>query len=267
MTIKPSISIFGNGRVGGALQNSCDKAGYKIDSVYSRNLCPSSIDELGEVIFLTVQDSEIENLAKKLSSAFDDLSKNIIVHCSGTLSSSILKSLEKKGSKIASFHPLKAITLNEDSLEGIWFDMEGDEGALNVLEKITKDLGANCFEVKPEAKPLLHASAVVSSNYLVSLLKLATDIAETGGIDPDIALKALVPLAESSLENIKKKGFEKALTGPIERGDFTTIQEHLKQLKENPDLLNLYKALGHKTISIAKGLNENQIRDLKQLLD
>ena len=267
MTIKPSISIFGEGRVGGALQRSFIKADYQIKSVYSRNSFPDSIDELGEVIFLSGQDGEIENLAVKLSDAFADLSQKNILHCSGTLSSSILKPLESKGAKVASFHPLKAITSNENSLEGVWFDMEGDEGALIVLEKIAKDFEAHCFEVKPEANPLFHAAAVVSSNYLVTLLKLATDIAEAGGVDPEIALKALVPLAESSLKNIKEKGLENALTGPVERGDTKTIEEHLKQLKEKPELLNLYKALGYKTISLAKNLNESQIRDLKYLLD
>jgi predicted short-subunit dehydrogenase-like oxidoreductase (DUF2520 family) len=266
MIIKPSITIFGLGRVGGVLRKSFTEADYQIRSVFKRDSFPESTDDLGDLIFLCIQDGEIETLTNKLSDSFSSFSDKVIIHCSGTLGSAILKPFKNKGAKTASFHPLKAIAQNDDSLEKVWFDIEGDTEALTELEKIAKDFKANSFEVKPEAKPLLHAAAVVSSNYLVTLMKLATDIAEVGGIGKEVALQALLPLTESSICNVKEKGFENALTGPVARGDIKTVDEHLKQLKDKPDLLNLYKALGYKTISLAKNLNQNQVRELKQLL-
>lgn len=266
MIKNPSISIFGLGRVGGVLQKSLSDSGYKIKSVFSRETFPDSVDELGDLIFLTVQDSEIGNLTNKLTASFSDYSDKFIIHCSGTLDASVLEPFRSKGAEIASFHPLKAITLNDNSLENVWFDMDGDDEVLKLLKKIAKDFNAQSFEVKPEAKPLLHAAAVVSANYVVTLMKLATDLAKAGDIDPEVALKALLPLTESSITNIKEKGFQEALTGPIARGDEETIKEHVKILKKHPDLLSIYKKLGYLTVELTR-LDPESKKKLKKLLE
>jgi len=264
--IKPSITIFGVGRVGGALKKSLSNAGYSIASTFVRNTIPESKNALGDIIFLTVHDRDIKNLADELASSFPSFEDKYVIHCSGTLDSSVLKSLAEKGAKTASFHPLKAITLDDDSLAGVWFDMEGDASALKILTEIAEDLEAECFEINPEAKPLLHAAAVVAANYLVTLMKLATDIANAGDIDREIALKALLPLTESSLKNIKEKGFKGSLTGPIARGDVETIQRHLQNLTTNPELLKFYKVLGIETLHLVTKLDNNRIKELNNLL-
>lgn len=263
---KPSITIFGAGRVGGALQKSLTKAGYSIISIFDRNTFPNSIDELGDVIFLTVHDRDIQGLTEKLAAGISKFGGKHVIHCSGVLDSSVLRPVQKKGAGIASFHPLKAVTLNDDSLEGVWFDMEGDASSLSLLESISEDLGAHSFKIEPAAKPLLHAAAVVSANYLVTLLKIATDIANTGNIDRDIALKALLPLTESSLQNVKETGFDGSLTGPISRGDVETIQRHIDKLSSHPELLAVYKSLGSQTLKLVDGMNPDRINELKEIL-
>ncbi|MEP0005413.1 MAG: Rossmann-like and DUF2520 domain-containing protein [Balneola sp.] len=261
---KPSISIFGLGRIGGALNKALLKAGYSVHSMFKRGSFPDSIDELGEIIFLAVQDGEIELLSKRISESFGTFEGKYIVHCSGALNSSVLESVSKRGARTASFHPMKAVT-DDSSLDGVWFDMEGDSSTLLVLEQLAKDLNAHSFVVKPDAKPLLHAAAVVSANYLVTLLKLATDIARIGGVDEKTALKALLPLSNSSLKNVEENGFEGSLTGPISRGDVETIREHLKILKKDPELLSVYKKLGYLTLNLAE-LDSDTILELKELL-
>lgn len=263
---KPSITIFGVGRVGGALEKSLSNSGYSIRSTFVRNTFPEKEEDLGDVIFITTHDREIAELANTIALKFSSFKGKYVIHCSGTLDSSVLQPLADKGAKTASFHPLKAVTKDNDSFTGVWFDMDGDASALTLLKKIAKDLEAECFEINPEAKPLLHAAAVVSANYLVALMKLATDIAKEGGIDPAIALKALLPLTESSLKNIKEKGFEGSLTGPIARGDVDTIQRHLLKLAANPELLKLYKVLGRETLNLVTNRNGNRIKELNNLL-
>lgn len=261
---KPSISIFGLGRIGGALNKALLKAGYSVHSKFKRGSFPDSIDELGEIIFLAVQDGEIEILSKRISESFGTFEGKHIVHCSGALNSSVLESVSKRGARTASFHPMKAVTHDDSSLDGVWFDMEGDSSTLLVLEQLAKDLNAHSFVVKPDAKPLLHAAAVVSANYLVTLLKLATDIARIGGVDEKTALKALLPLSNSSLKNVEENGFEGSLTGPISRGDVETIREHVKILKKDPELLSVYKKLGYLTLNLAE-LDSDTIKELKEL--
>lgn len=263
---KPSVTIFGVGRVGGALQKSLTKAGYSIASIFNRKTFPSSIDELGDIIFLTVHDRDIQGLTEKLATTSSKFEDKHFIHCSGVLDASVLNPLQEKGASIASFHPLKAVTLDNDSLEGVWFDMEGDSSSLALLKNMSEDLGANCFEIEPAAKPLLHAAAVVSANYLVTLLKLAIDIATAGNIDRDIALKALLPLTESSLQNVKETGFNGSLTGPILRGDVDTIQRHIDTLSSHPELLMLYKSLGSETLKLVDGMSPDRIKELKEIL-
>lgn len=263
---KPTITIFGQGRVGKALIKSLEEGGYNIVSVYNRSSFPKKVKELGEIVFLTVQDREIESLSKKIASSFSDLSNTKFVHCSGSFDASVLKDLSGLVGGIASFHPLKAITENDHSFKGVWFDMEGDRVVLKELNSIAKDLEAHTFEIKPEAKPLLHAAAVFSANYVVTIMNLAVQIAEVGDIDQDEAIKALLPLTESSISNIKSKGFEDALTGPIARGDLDTVKRHVKSLKEHPELLSVYKKLGSLTVDIAQ-LDDESKKKLKALLN
>lgn len=264
---KPSITIFGLGKVGSALKKALHNSGYTIHSTFNRDTFPKNIEEMGDVVFLTVHDRDIKNLAEKITSAFTSFKGKKIIHCSGTLDSSVLQSVTDKGGITASFHPLKAVTNNDDSFANVWFDMEGHSEALEVLREMSTDLSAHCFEIKPEAKPLLHAAAVVSANYVVTLIKIATEIAEVGGVDQEIALKALLPLTESSVLNIKEKGLQGSLTGPIARGDVDTIERHLEKLEQNQDLLNLYKLLGRNTLQLAGKLDEASIKKLQELLD
>ncbi|MFY0684638.1 MAG: DUF2520 domain-containing protein [Balneola sp.] len=264
---KPSITIFGVGKVGSALKKALHNSGYLIRSTYTRGSFPQSAEELGDVVFLTVHDRDIKDLSEKISTNFPTLMGKHIVHCSGTLDSTVLQSVSNNGAATASFHPLKAVTKNDDSFEHVWFDMDGDQKTVEVLKKMAEALKAHSFEIKAEAKPLLHAAAVVSANYVVTLMKMATEIAKVGGIDQEIALKALLPLTRSSVSNIQEKGIEGSLTGPIARGDVDTIARHLKKLEQNKELLDLYKTLGRNTLQLATDLDEKSLKDLQKLLE
>jgi predicted short-subunit dehydrogenase-like oxidoreductase (DUF2520 family) len=73
----------------------------------------------------------------------------------------------------------------------------------------------------------------------------------------------------SSLENIKEMGSVKALTGPVSRGDITTVVNHLRAIEKNlPELLPVYLALGERIIEIAQQQNpENadRLRNIEEL--
>jgi predicted short-subunit dehydrogenase-like oxidoreductase (DUF2520 family) len=149
-----------------------------------------------------------------------------------------------------------------------WFDIEGDNEALSALEGLAKDLEAKTFRVKAEAKPLLHASAVVASNYLVVLGDMVARISAEANIPESTALKALKPLMENTLDNITGLGVTEALTGPIARGDVETVKQHLQSLNNVPEILFLYKTLGVEAVKIAirKSGDSQSLQEIKQLL-
>jgi predicted short-subunit dehydrogenase-like oxidoreductase (DUF2520 family) len=112
---------------------------------------------------------------------------------------------------------------------------------------------------------------VFACNYLVTLMKLATDLWQTFGASPPQAIEALLPLVRGTTNNLENVGLPNCLTGPIARGDSVTIQKHMTALKARaPQLLPAYRELGRQTIPIAlaKGrIDEARAKDLAAILD
>ncbi|HBQ60955.1 MAG TPA: hypothetical protein DD671_15385 [Balneolaceae bacterium] len=270
---KPRISIIGLGRVGTAFLNALVDQDYPVPSVYNRSGVsesfiksypntvfetglPQNEEALGELIFLTSSDDAIPEIAANLAQIRSTFVGKFFVHCSDTLSSEILKPLQEKGAQVASFHPMRSITPKTKDFKEVWFDVEGDEAVVAMLENIADTLGSFTFRVEPEAKSLLHVSAVVASNYLVVLADLAATISAMGNIPEDKALKALSSLMQNTLNNVSELGTEEALTGPVVRGDLETIRDHMAKLEGNSEVLRIYKMLGYRALDIVKRKDE-----------
>jgi predicted short-subunit dehydrogenase-like oxidoreductase (DUF2520 family) len=89
-----------------------------------------------------------------------------------------------------------------------------------------------------EARPLYHAGAAVASNYLVTLHRVAAELFGAAGAPP----AGLVPLMRRTIDN----DFE--LTGPIERGDWETVDAHRRAIRSAaPELEPLYDVLAEAT--------------------
>ncbi len=271
---KPTVTIIGFGRVGQAFYRTLPKAGYQVVSVFSKSSheipvfetgFPTKKDQLGELILLTVPDDEIESVSTKLCDTFSSFEGSKIVHCSGTISSDILLKLKEKKATIASFHPIQAVSIDTDSFSSTWFDVEGDEDVIIYLDKLSKAFGASILAISKNAKPYLHAAAVVASNYLVTLMKMAEEIAEIGGVDKAQTMSAMLPLMQSAINNIEANGTQDSLTGPIARGDVKTVQNHLEILQNHSQLLALYKTLGLATTGLSKAPDES-LQEIKKLL-
>jgi predicted short-subunit dehydrogenase-like oxidoreductase (DUF2520 family) len=132
-------------------------------------------------------------------------------------------------------------------------------------------LGGRWIILKPGDKVLYHAAAVFASNYLVALVKLATDLWQNFGVPQGQAVKALLPLLRGTLGNIDNVGLPNCLTGPVARGDLGTIRTHLHELeKKAPHLLHIYSELGLQTVPIALGkgrIDSQQAQELRALLN
>ena len=288
--MKPSFAIVGCGKVGTAIGKFLSGAGYRVAGLASKSL--SSAKRLAEIIetdqysrvnwditpkadlvFITTPDSVIKDVCDKLVQHDGFCEKSVVLHCSGVLSSTILSSAKNCGTFIGSMHPLQSfvsVDVRKNPFEGVIVSVEGETVAVNAARKITKDLNAIFMEIKTEAKTLYHASAVVASNYLVTLLDLSFRLIEAAGVPRPEALKILKPLIEGTLANIEKVGIPQALTGPIERGDVETLQRHIVEIGDKmPDLLQIYKTLSRHTINIAQAkgtLSESAIQKLKNAL-
>ena len=281
-----NIGFIGAGTVGTALAVLLSSKGYRVTGVSSRsrssaeNLAKAvagcrvlnsnqDVADTAELVFITTPDDTIATVASQVKWH----SGQSVVHCSGADSTDILEPARKSGARVGSIHPLQTLASVKEAIENIpssTFAVEAEESLLSTLKDMATALGGHWIELKASDKVAYHAAAVFACNYLVTLVKLATDLWQTFSVPPDQATKALLPLIRGTLHNIDTIGIPQCLTGPIARGDTGTIKKHLEALQEKaPALLSPYKELGLQTIPIAlaKGrINEQQASALETIL-
>ena len=287
--MKPSFAIVGCGKVGTALAIFLTRAGYRPAGFASKNLSsakhvadivffdhfsdvPWDITRHADVVFITTPDSAIKDTCDTISRHNGFADNAVVMHCSGALPSSVLSSAKTCGAWIGSMHPLQSFATVDhktNPFQGIIVSLEGEAPAVSIAKTIAADLGGRVVTLLTEAKTLYHASAVVASNYLVTLLDLAVRLIEEAGVNRQDAFNLLKPLIEGTLSNIGKVGVQKALTGPIARGDIKTVEKHIEEIGfKRPELLALYKMLAFYTIDIAAAgdsISESSIQALKKI--
>lgn len=262
------IGFIGAGTVGTALAVRLSQQGYLVTAVSSRSLASAQrlaesvtscrvynkaqdVAKAAELVFITTPDDAIPKVAAETQWH----AGQSVVHCSGADSVDILQPAAESGANIGCFHPLQtfaSVSQAIDNLPGSTFALEAGEPLLTTLKEMATALGGNWVILKAGDKVLYHTAAVFACNYMVTLVKLATDLWQNFGISPAEATKALLPLLRGTVSNIGNVGLPYCLTGPIARGDLGTINKHLAALEKTaPYLLNTYKELGLQTIPIA----------------
>ena len=282
----PTIGFIGAGTTGIALAVRLAQHGYQVIAVSSRSLTSAEklagrtngcqiyngaqeVADIAQLVFITTPDDTIPEVAAEVQ-----WHKNqSVVHCSGAHSVDILEPAKQRGANTGCFHPLQTFASVDQAIEnmpGSTFAIEADEPLLSILQEMATALEGDWVTLKAGDKVLYHAAAVFACNYLVTLVKLATDLWQTFGVSPAQATKALMPLLRGTLSNIENVGLPNCLTGPIARGDLGTINRHLESLeKQAPSLLSIYKELGRQTIPISLGkgkIDLQRAEELKALL-
>jgi predicted short-subunit dehydrogenase-like oxidoreductase (DUF2520 family) len=140
-----------------------------------------------------------------------------------------------------SVHPLQTFARSRGSeqLDGAFAAVTAEtEEARELGFWLARTLALTPFELTDESRPLYHAGAAIASNYLVTLYRVASQLFEAAGAPPE----GLVPLMRRTIDN----GFE--LTGPIERGDWMTVEAHRNAIRSvRPELEPLYDVLAEAT--------------------
>ena len=105
--------------------------------------------------------------------------------------------------------------LGRDQLEGAYAAVTGDA---DVGDALAVQLGMIPFPLADDRKPLYHAASTFASNYLVTTTQVAVGLLERAGLDRELALRALRPLQDRTLDVAGRPP-----TGPIARGDAATV--------------------------------------------
>lgn len=266
------IAVVGAGNVGTTLAVLLQTAGHTITGIASRTDSsaarvgarldvPYGTDPLpftreADFVFLTTPDRAIADVCATIAAAEGFAAGAIVAHTSGAHSSSLLSSARSAGAWTLSFHPLQSFASPEagiKNLPGSFVTIEGDEVALPAARQILVDLSCQPLVIPTEGKVLYHAAACMVCNYFATLVDLGLQMLEVAGVKREEGLPAIQPLIDCTLQNIMRTGPTQALTGPIARGDFGTVQAHLEQTaRQIPSVTPLYKALGLATVAVAR---------------
>lgn len=280
------IGFIGCGTVGTALACSLNQYGYTVRAVSSLRhesdkilaasipgcrpfLDNQQVADNADMVFITTPDDVVPAIAGSIRWK----PGQFVLHCSGADSSEILKPAADWGAYIGVFHPLQTFAYKDnrsDKLAGITFAIEAQKPLLDELVKMVALMESNYVIIKPSDKVLYHASAVIASNYLVTLAYLSGTLWQHFGKSMPDAMQALLPLIKGTVANIESKGFPDCLSGPIARGDAGTVKKHLQTLKRDaPAMEAVYRELGLNTIPIAlaKGrIDAIKARELEDIL-
>ncbi|WP_020395007.1 Rossmann-like and DUF2520 domain-containing protein [Thiolinea disciformis] len=235
----------------------------------------SSINDMqvADIYLLACPDKALEVCSAALASANLLRENDIVFHCSGAISSEILKSLKVQGALIASVHPVKSFAdpmRAIHSFQPTYCGVEGDPVALELLKLLFEGIGGICFALDAKQKTLYHAASVIACNYVVALQSISLRAFNEAGVGQDLALKIIQPMVQETLANLFTLGPAKALTGPIARGDAAVVAKQLAALQaKNGVDAELYRLLGLEALSLAyqRGKTpESYLQQVQQIL-
>jgi len=217
------IDIIGSGRVGAAVTGRLRERGLDL----------ASADP--ELVLLCVPDGAIAEVAATIPVG------PWLAHVSGATPLTALAPHERR----FGMHPLQTFTRarGPEQLDGAWAAVTAEAtDARDAGFWLAETLGLRPFALAEGARTLYHAGAVFASNYLVTLHRAASLLFESAGAP----IEALEPLMRRTIEN----DFE--LTGPIARGDWSTVEAHRAAIRsDRPELDHLYETLASATAALA----------------
>jgi predicted short-subunit dehydrogenase-like oxidoreductase (DUF2520 family) len=228
------LAIVGRGRVGYALATALTASGYAVDGPLGHGA-----DGRGaEAVLLCVPDGEIERAAAHVAVG------PLVGHCSGATGLHVLARHEA-----FSLHPLMTVTPEGADFTGAGAAIAGStQSAVEFAAELAFALGLRPVEVAEQDRIAYHAAASIASNFLVTLEAAAERVAAAAGVDREL----LVPLVRATVENWARLGPERALTGPVARGDEATVARQRAAVGAAAvDLLPLFDALVEATRTLA----------------
>ena len=199
-------------------------------------------------MFLAVPDSAIADTARRMAAARPPADVGF-VHLSGASTLDVLNPLRPR--PVGSFHPLQSFPFPRppEAFQGITVAVDASTPALERrLAALARRLGAHPQHVGDADRAAYHAAGAYASNFVTVMLREAVRLLEGIGWTEAEATKALLPLVDGAVDNMRRKGVRGALTGPIRRGDAETVTRHLEVVEDR----DLYRMLGTIALEIAR---------------
>jgi predicted short-subunit dehydrogenase-like oxidoreductase (DUF2520 family) len=294
-----SIAIVGAGRVGRALGKLLHRRGWRIGAVVARSdaNARAAVRAIGvgkpfarltpaifsaNVILLTTPDSAIGATAAKLAHAArgssprsvwlprrggvkPPLHGKIVLHTSGAIDSGVLAPLARCGAAVGSMHPFQTFGARAvPDLRGVTFTVEGAPLAVRMARRIARRLGGIPIQIPAAAKPAYHAAGGFAAAHVLALIEGGTQLLVALGFPRQQAQRGLLRMARQILLNLETLGPRASWSGPISRGDFSTVEKHMAALRKfAPEFRAAHAAmllLSARTLSADRGATLGRLK-------
>lgn len=267
-----AVGVVSAGRVGSVLGAALARAGHPVVAASGISaeslrraerllpdvplLPPDEVVKRADLVLLALPDDALAGTVRGLAATDSLRHGQIVIHTSGAHGVDVLAPAAEAGALCIALHPAMTFTGREEDIERLATACigvtaaDGDEAAASVGEALAVEMGAEPVRIPQSARPLYHAALTHGANHLITLVADCADLLRGAGIENGQRL--LGPLLSAALDNALRHG-DRALTGPVVRGDAGTVRTHLGVLvDEAPEVLPTYTALANRTAARAK---------------
>lgn len=272
-----AVGVVSAGRVGTALGSALDRAGHPVVALAAISaasraraaarlpeaavLPPDEVAARADLLVLAVPDDALPGLVRGLAGADVLRPGQIVAHTAGALGVGVLAPLAARGVLPLALHPAMTFTGREEDTARLGTCCFGvtaaDEAGWLVAESLVVEVGGEPVRIAEEQRTLYHAALAHGANHLVTLVRDAAqalaeamDLTDPAGA-PTPPERVLAPLLSAALDGALRLG-DRALTGPVARGDAATVSRHLDVLTDtDPALAAGYRALSRRSVERA----------------
>lgn len=260
--MKPSTGVatsaccIGTGRMGRAIVHAARRAGMDVVGSWSRSSTTPLEAVLADVdvVFVAVPDDAVGAVTALLGR--HGSAGQLVLVTSGAARIEALAAAAP-ALRVARLHPMQAVGADarEDVLDGAVAAITALDGSTaEAAHEVARRLAMRGFDLADGAAATWHAAGTVAAGGVVATLAAARDLAVAAGLDAELALVAVGALAASAVDQARETSPERAITGPVARGDRTTVQSHRAAIIEvAPSLLDLYDVLAARVAHVAGG--------------
>ena len=242
------ISIIGSGNVATVFAKLISESDHQIIHIFSRSVenaaelanqygagysdYNGSTAEETDMYIIATTDHSFEQLLPNFK-----VHNKFIVHTAGSISRDILHNISLNYGVL---YPLQSLHKSNTSIPEIPLLIDANtEENIAILKKFALSISNNVSVVKDQERFILHAAAVIVSNFTNYLYTIAEDFCLKESADFNL----LKPLIMETARRVVDHSPKDVQTGPAIRKDIQTLDKHLRLLNKYPKLRTTYMRL------------------------
>jgi predicted short-subunit dehydrogenase-like oxidoreductase (DUF2520 family) len=238
------------------------KAAYSIESM-----------QAADFWLIGTSDQQISSVAHSMAANRSDLEGAIVFHLAGRFGVDVLTPLQEEGAALAALHPVRSLTHSDLSLndfEGTACIADGAPAALEALKPLITSIRGNWLPVSNINRGLYHAAVAITSNVTKGISWKAQNWLQEAGLPAKTSAAVTHQLLQSTMEDLFRIGARQSITGPVVRGDTSTIEAHIAALQSvYPDDVDVYRILARTVLELAQDrgdLDEATLKRFQKIL-